>query len=168
MSNVGLVIAFWRFNVLICNLSLDLRWIFRVCSMQICMRLLCVLRRFVCVLCTTPSFSLWFSTGMCGRFSNYARWVLEDRFEWILCWIVPPIDNYAEAPMESRIMPQIVLASGGRPNGGPWRGGGPPSRVRWEGFFPGGVVAGKDSSQARWLGKWLGNGCVKRRNVLCS
>ena len=105
----------WRFDVQICNLSLDLRWIFWVCSMQICMRLLCVLRRFVCVLCTTPSFSLWFSTGMCGRFSNYARWVLEDRFEWILCWIVPPIDNYAEAPMESRIMPQIVLASGGRP-----------------------------------------------------
>jgi len=71
----------------------------------------------LCVYCVRPHlFHCDFSTGMCGRFSNYARWVLEDRFEWILCWIVPPIDNYAEAPMESRIMPQIVLASGGRPN----------------------------------------------------
>ena len=48
------IVETWRFHVQICNLSLDLRWIFWVCSMQICMRLLCVLwiRRFVCVVHT--------------------------------------------------------------------------------------------------------------------
>ena len=28
---------------------------------------------------------------------------------------MPLIENYAEAPMESRIVPEIMLASGGRP-----------------------------------------------------
>ena len=43
--------------------------------------------------------------------------VLENRFEWRLCRIMPPIENYAATPMELGIMPEIMLASGGRPKG---------------------------------------------------
>ena len=34
---------------------------------------------------------------------------------------MPPIENYAEAPIESGIMPEIALASGGKPDEDPSR-----------------------------------------------
>ena len=108
------IVETWRFDVQICNLSLDLRWIFWVCSMQICMRLLCVLRRFVCVHCRShssigrkPKYRYVYT----GREIHHARNMLLVRdYENMLraC-------NYADFQGQRDIMPKKVLASSGHP-----------------------------------------------------